>query len=363
MKISNEAKIGLFATLTIAAAFWGYKFLKGESIVNRSITLYVELEDAQQINKSAPIYFHGVEIGKVVDIFFKPDQNLTKATLALNFKQNPGIPKDARAVLFSNGILNGRAINLDFDHPCNSTDCAAVQGDYIKGVSLSPIESMIGKPKEMDPYLDKLTGSVNSLVDNLNKNLKNPDNEVGKSLRDVQATLISLRQATASLSQLMAASTGTLNSTLRNVESITGNLKTNNDRISSILTDANSLTTKANTLDFSKVNKAADGAGESIDGLKKTLAETQNALRELTITISKLNGGSGTVGQLMTNDSVYQNLNLTLIHTQALMQDLRLNPKRYLSLNPFRKYRTYQVPAQDPLMDTLQLRFDKLRRK
>jgi phospholipid/cholesterol/gamma-HCH transport system substrate-binding protein len=150
---------------------------------------------------------------------------------------------------------------------------------------------------------------------------------------------------------------------LKNVESITGNLNANNDKVSKMLSNFNDVSTKANTVDFSKINAATDGVGQSVEELKKTLTATQNSLNELTTTIKKINSGSGTIGQFATNDSVYHSLNLTLLHTQALMQDLRLNPKRYINLNPFKKYKTYQVPSQDPLLDTLQKRFNTLQRK
>jgi phospholipid/cholesterol/gamma-HCH transport system substrate-binding protein len=356
IKISNEAKIGIFATLTIAAAIWGYKFLKGQSLLSRSVQLYAEFPDAQQINRSAPIYFHGVNIGSVQDIFFKPE-DMSKAILLLSFKSNPGIPKNARAVLFSNGMLGGKAVNLEFDHPCKDDDCA-VSGAYIKGVTRSSIESLIGTPESLDPYMDKAKTGVKGMFDTLKVAMSDPNNELNKSFRDIQATIVSLRQTTAALNQLMAASAGSFNATMKNVEGITGNLKNNNDKINSLMTNINDISGKANTVDFSKINKATEGAEESINELKKTLSETQKSLSELTSTLQNVNKGEGTIGQFATNDSVYHSLNMTLLQTQALMQDIRLNPKRYINLNPFRKYKNYIVPSQDPLMDTLQGRYN-----
>jgi phospholipid/cholesterol/gamma-HCH transport system substrate-binding protein len=360
MKISNEAKIGIFATLTIIAAFLGYNFLKGKSVLSKSITLYTDIPDAKQLPRSAPIFFRGVEVGNVQDLFFKTDGK-KNVTLALNFKQNPGIPKNATAMLFANGVLGGTAVELLFDHMCENGDCAE-NGDYIKGSVQGKLEGYIGKPKDIAPYMDTMVVGITKLIDALSDNLKKPDNEVGKSLRDIQVTLVNMRQATASLSQLMAASSGTLKGTLQNVESITGNLNANNDKVSKMLSNFSDVSGKANTLDFSKINAATEGVGQSVDELKKTLTATQNSLAELTNTIKKINSGQGTVGQLATNDSVYTSLNLTLLHTQALMQDLRLNPKRYINLNPFKKYKTYQVPSQDPLLDTLQRRFNSIQK-
>lgn len=360
IKISNETRIGIFATIAIALAIWGYKFLKGEGVIDRSLTLYTKVKDAKQINKSSPIFFRGIQIGVVKDFIFDP-KDAAHVTLILQFKQNPGIPKNARAVLFANGALGGEAMSLEFTNACTGEDCA-VSEDFLKGETSSPLEAFLGKPEDMDVYLDKATKSLNSVFDTLSGSLKNPDNEVGKSLRDIQATLISLRQTTAALSKLMAVSSGTLNATMQNIESITGNLKANNDKIGTLLNNVNDVTSKATSLDFSKINKASDGASESIEALKKTLAETQLSLNQLSTTFKNVNAGSGTIGQFATNDSVYHSLNMTLMHTQALMQDVRLNPKRYINLNPFKKYKEYKVPTQDPLMDSLQKRYNGMQK-
>lgn len=361
MKISNEAKIGILATISIVMAIWGYKFLKGENLLDRSLTINADFMDAQQINKSSPIYFRGVEVGTVKEIVFRPD-NGTKATLVLNIKQNPGIPKDAVAVLFSNGILSGKAINLQFDKACSGGDCAK-NGDFIVGKTMKALEAMIGNPADLDPYIGKVTTGMNTIFDTLSFALKQPDNEVGKSLRDIQATLINLRATTVMLNKMMAASAGALNSTLQNVQGITGNLNANNEKINKLLSNVADMTGKANTIDFSKINTATEGVGQSIEELKKTLGETTKSLAQLTTTFQNVNSGSGTIGQFATNDSVYHSLNMTLLQTQSLMQDLRLNPKRYVNLNPFRKYKPYIVPSKDPLLDTLQLRYNASKKR
>jgi phospholipid/cholesterol/gamma-HCH transport system substrate-binding protein len=360
IKISNEVRIGIFATIAIALAVWGYKFLKGEGIVDRSLILKVKVRDAKQISRSSPIFFRGINIGAVKDFLFDPN-DVEHVTLILKFNQNPGIPKNARAVLFSNGALGGEAMKLDFSKPCNGADCAQ-NDDYITGVSMSAIESFLGTPEDIDPYIDKASNGMNRLFDTLKYSLKQPDNEVGKTLRDVQTIVNNLESTTAALNKLMVASSSSLNTTLGNVASITENLKTNNEKISSMMTHLNEVSGKANTIDFSKINKATDGVGQSVDELKKTLTETQNSLAQLTTTLKKVNAGEGTVGKFATNDSVYTSLNHTLIMTQALMQDLRLNPKRYINLNPFRKYKNYQVPSTDPLYDSLQRRYNMMKK-
>ena len=265
-------------------------------------------------------------------------------------------------MLFANGALGGEAARIEFMRPCEGGNCAENE-DFIQGESLGALESMLGKPEDINKYVEKATRGVNSIFDTVSLRLKQPDNEVGQSLRDIQATLISLRQTTAALSKLMAASSGSLNASMENVAAITGNLKANNDKISSMLNNVNDITGKATTIDFTKINKATEGVGESINELKKTLAETQAGLNQLTTTFKKVNEGQGTVGQFATNDSVYNSLNMTLVHTQALMQDVRLNPKRYINLNPFRKYKDYKTPAQDPLMEDLQKRYNATKSK
>jgi phospholipid/cholesterol/gamma-HCH transport system substrate-binding protein len=301
-----------------------------------------------------------VQIGSVKDFAFQVNNGM-KPTIILKISQNPGIPKDAIVALFNNGALAGKAIELRFDKPCVGGNCAQT-GDALHGISIGMLESMLGKPDALDPYMMKLTGGMRGVYDTLKSDMAQPDNEVGKSMRDIQSTLASLRASTAALNQVMATSAGSLNATMKNVAAITENLKNNNDKISNMFASANDVAGKANTVDFSKINKATEGVGQNLDELKKTLAETQATIKSLNATFQKVSSGEGTVGQFVTNDSVYNSLNLTLLHTNALMQDLRLNPKRYINLNPFRKSKAYAVPMQDPLMDTLQRHFNATQR-
>ena len=361
MKITNETKIGLLAVITIIAAFWGYKFLKNESVLDKNIFLNADFDNAEQITTSSPVYFHGVTVGTLKEIKFRPDNN-NRATLVIAIKQNPGIPKNARVMLFSNGVLAGKALQLEYETPCAGNNCA-VSGDYLQGTSQSMLTSMIGTPEQLDPYMKKITHGVNTMMDTLSLSLKDPENEVGKSLRDVQEALISLRKSTETVNKILAASSNNMNATFANLEVLTRGFAKNNDNISGAIGNIKTLTEHANSLNFSKINGATDSLSSSIVSLKQTLNESQNTLRSLTGVMNRVQNGEGTVGQLLTNDSIYKNLNLMALHTEALMQDIRLNPKRYINFNPFRRYKQYVVPENDPLIDSLSKRYNLLLKK
>ena len=356
MTITKETKIGILAVVTIIASFWGYKFLKNESVLDKNIILLSDFDNAEQITTSSPVFFHGVTIGTLKEIKFRPDNN-NRPTLVIALKQNPGIPKNAQVVLFSNGVLAGKALQIEYETACAGKNCA-VSGDYLKGTSQSMLQSMIGKPEQLDPYVKKMTNGVNSVMDSISLSLKKPDNEVGKSLRDVQQALISLRQSTETVNKLLAASSNNMKATFANMEELTRGFAKNNDNIASAISNVKSLTGKANTINFSKINGATDSLAVSLGELKQTLAESQNALKGMTTVMNKVSNGEGTIGQLIANDSIYKNLNLMLIHSEALMQDVRLNPKRYINFNPFRRYKQYAVPEKDPLIDSLSKRYN-----
>ena len=218
MTISKEARIGILAALTIFAAIWGYKFLKSESIIDRALTLKVDFDDVEQLTKSSPVFFRGVQVGSVKDFSFQPNNGM-KPTVILKITQNPGIPKDAIVALFNNGLLAGKAIELRFDKPCIEGNCAET-GDALRGISIGIIESMIGKPDAVDAYMMKITNGVRGVYDTIKYDLKQPDNEVGKSLRDIQVTLVNLRATTAAMNKVMAMSVGSLNTTMKNVVAI-----------------------------------------------------------------------------------------------------------------------------------------------
>ncbi|MEL6846504.1 MAG: MlaD family protein, partial [Bacteroidota bacterium] len=154
----NETKIGILAVVAIAILIWGYKFLQGNNILTSNTVLYAEYERIDQLSASASILVNGFEVGKVSDIYLKPEDMKT-IVVTMNIDRGINIPKNAKAEIISTSFVGGKAIALKFDGPCEGDGCAD-NGDYLDGSMQGFLESVVGNPDELDAYVGKVTGGL-----------------------------------------------------------------------------------------------------------------------------------------------------------------------------------------------------------
>jgi phospholipid/cholesterol/gamma-HCH transport system substrate-binding protein len=177
--------------------------------------------------------------------------------------------------------------------------------------------------------LDTLLGNVNSVIDPRAKN------NIGSTLENLNKITASMIVSTAALEQLLNAQSGALAKTLNNVSSITGNLASNNEKINSVVTNLDKTTTKLAQLD-----------------LQSTLSSLDSTINNLKSLTGKFNSNDGTLGLLFNDPSLYKNLASTSNKLNLLLDDIRVNPKRYVSVSIFGKKQNNQ-PLMVPLPDTV----------
>lgn len=350
LKISNETKIALLAIAAIALGIWGFKFLKGQNVLTLSKNFSVRYDNVQDLRVSAPIFIRGLQVGSVKKIFIDPTDDQT-IVVVLNIESGFDVPKDAVATITSPTFMGGRAIELVFDHPC-SDDCAE-DGDYLRGSSRSFLAGMIA-PGELDAYTERLRKGLTINIDSLAK--ANPESFAG-TFEALDNSLKNIESLTHKLDHLLAASARGLTLTVDNAAALTGSLKDNRDEISSILSN---LDTLSRQLKGAGLNQSAYKAGQTLDSLtqrlsdlRRTLVTTEKTIATVDTLAQNLLKGKGVAGKLLTDDVMAQDFERTLRHTQLLLQDFRLNPKRYttVKLKVFGKNKTpgYTTPFQDPI--------------
>lgn len=350
LKISNETKIALLAIAAIALGIWGFKFLKGQNVLTLSKNFSVRYDNVQDLRVSAPIFIRGLQVGSVKKIFIDPADDQT-IVVVLNIESGFDVPKDAVATITSPTFMGGRAIELVFDHPC-SDDCAE-DGDYLRGSSRSFLAGMIA-PGELDAYTERLRKGLTINIDSLAK--ANPESFAG-TFEALDNSLKNIESLTHKLDHLLAASARGLTLTVDNAAALTGSLKDNRDEISSILSN---LDTLSRQLKGAGLNQSAYKAGQTLDSLtqrlsdlRRTLVTTEKTIATVDTLAQNLLKGKGVAGKLLTDDVMAQDFERTLRHTQLLLQDFRLNPKRYttVKLKVFGKNKTpgYTTPFQDPI--------------
>ena len=239
--MSNESKIGLMAVIVIAVAIWGYKFLQGQNLLSSSAFYYVEYDNVTELDKSAPVSKNGLQVGVVSDISLKPD-DANKVIVTLSIDTDIRIPKDAQAILLSQGVLGGKGVELEYDAHCSGDNCAQ-SGDFLQGVSKSLLASMVD-PDDIPPYMDELTAGVRNLLDSLQNAVAGGDSDsgLGKMAGDLETILANLSVMTAQMNNLLSANARSINGLLSNMEQITGNLAASNAQITAVVGNTSSFT-------------------------------------------------------------------------------------------------------------------------
>ena len=336
----KETKIGLFAIITIALALWGYQFLRGFNVLAKKTVLYAVYQNVEGLRISTPIRINGLQVGLVSD-FEQEDNDLNKIKVTFNIDDGIKVPKDAKAELVSASLMGGSEIHLTYTTNCSGADCAQ-NGDYLQGVTRSLIGSFT-TPDEMSQYMAELSKGLNTVIDTLNQRLANSE-ELQKSMNDAKAILANLNSTTGRIDRLMAGSSNSIEGSLKNVESITGNLKNNNEKISAIIASAEKLSKDLEAINMAELSGEVQ---KTMTQLQTTLKSSDKAINDLSVLLKSLGeGGDGAVAMLLHDPAFASNLQATVKDLDLLLEDIRLHPERYRRILSKKKM-PYEPPKND----------------
>lgn len=339
--MSKEIKIGVLTFVVMVTMIWGYTFLKGRNLLSTSNELYSTYEDVTDLNVSSPVMVNGYKIGTVTKIKLNPS-DVKKMDVYYLINSEYKIPKSAVANLKSLGFVAGRGIFIEFDKECSGNDCA-VDGDQLKGQSIGLIGSMIGA-EDLSGYSVKLSESVREVIRNLGK--EGEEGAMNDIIRNLQLTTENLATLTASTTRLLEGSEKNLNKTFAGLAVVSQSLAKSNQKIEGMLANMDKIT---GDLANANLGNTIAKTNVSLDQLSATLVSTSATMQELSALLEKTQKGDGTVAKLLNDKKLYENLESTTRNLNLLLQDLRLNPKRYAHFSVFgKKQEVYTFPANDP---------------
>jgi len=316
-------KIGITISITIIVLVWGVNFLKGKGLFETQDYYYVVYEKIDGLAVSSPVLINGYKVGRVSNIHFKPDysgQLIVEFAVDKEFK----IPRPATAQIFSSDLMGNKAINLIYGDEAGFQ----VSGDTLISAfegSLSELVSMQMLPlknkaedlmKEMEDAIAIVTYVFN---DTTKQNLI-------KSLQHMSMTFKNLESSTSNLDSIVYGGKSKIEKVLANIESITTNLEANNRQISNIIRN---------------VSTISDSLARS--NVKSMMNDMALLMSQLNTSMEKINSGVGTIGMLVNNDSLYKNLEDVSYSLNRLLEDLRMNPKRYVHFSMFDTGKTIVV--------------------
>lgn len=351
--MKKEVKIGILVIVGLAMLIWGYNFLKGQNLFNSQAVYYVKYENVQKLQKSSPVYINGFKVGNVKDIEIDPS-NLQSIIVSLEILNDVKLPRDTRAKLFADGVMGDMAVELTYHSVCNQ-DCLQ-SGSFIEGETVGFLQSFI-QPQELDQYFTKLGSGLGNLLDSLSNVMKSEEfrqSELGQITESFKKTMEHLEAGTAGLNRMIEANAAAMNSMINNLNTITGGLAENQNSLNSTIKNIETITETLSAEEglkttLNKTNSAIEKLGEAGDQTRNTLAGLDQTTVKLNQLLTRMNQGEGTLGKLMSDDAVYTELRSSLYHLNLLLQDFRLNPKRYVNVSVFgKKGREYTVPEEDP---------------
>jgi len=344
--MSRETRIGILSVIAIAISIWGYKFIKGQNILSAQQFFYAEYDDVGQMLPSSPVTFRGYQIGTVTDIFEKVDAPQQKVVVEMEVKSSFKVPKNAIAEIRQT-VMGDKRIAIVFKDPCVDNTCAK-SGDYLGAVYKS-IPNSIMTPDELTTYMDKVSVGLQGVTKDLERMMNDPNNVIGKSMTDLQATMSNLRTMSNLVNKELRRN-GKINDILEDVNGVTSSIDPN--QVKSIVGNANTVSAKFNEVDLKGISatttKTLTDAQDAIKELTATMKNAQGTIEKLNTVLDKVNKGEGSLGKLANDDKLYDEIKDAAAKANILMYDIQQRPNRYIPFKSSRKVK--KIDKKNPLV-------------
>ena len=341
----KEVKIGALVLVVASVMIWGFNFLKGQDLFSKSLNLEANYDFVDQLSASSPVLINGVKVGNVIDVNLDP-KDIKNVKVKFTIENVAHVPKNALAVLTSTGLMGGKAIAIEFSKPCSGNGDCLEDGDVLQSKSMGLLGSMVG---------EDVMGSIETAQNKFQKYLNGDGGDVQftEMIENLKATVANLTTMTEKINKVLASSTYDVKNVTKNLSSLSNTLNASGGQITSILNSVESVTKDLEKAKIAETVNTANatlaGANGAIDDLKVTIESTNKTMAKVTDLISKVEKGEGSLGMLINDKELYKELENTSSEIGLLLQDLRLNPKRYINVSVFgKKQKDYTLPEEDP---------------
>jgi len=311
----KEVRIALFFILGMVLVYWGINFLKGKDIFSNQTILYAEYENVTGLQEANPIMLNGYKIGQISEISFKPGGK-GKLLVKMLLTEDVDIPSNSIAKIISSDLLGSKAMQIILGNSSEPVE----SGDYLKGETETDLKEEVSMQiLPLKNKAEELLSSFDSVLVILQMIFNDDTREnLSRSFESIKNTIASLEHASYNIDTLVTSQRYRLGNIFANVESITGNLKENNDKIRQVFTNLETISDSLTKSNF-----------------KATINNANESLAKFNEVMTKVNQGQGSLGLLINNDTLYYNLERSSEDLDKLVEDMRLNPQRYLHFSIF----------------------------
>ena len=302
MKINNELKTGVLVILGIGLFVFGFSYLKSNDIFVSDRTFYAVYSDVEGVVNGTPVTVNGLPVGNIQNIsFFEGNSLLVKFRVEndIEFSIN------SIAQIYETGLIGGKALAII---PSKDKSRAAVSNDTLKSAIAPGLTDLVNKKiTNLQDKIESMVMSADSVLYKINRVFDDSTrSNLRKSVSDFNLTIGELKETSSMIKTIVQSNKSSVDVTISNVSKISN--------------------------DLSKISSSLNNGS-----LDSTLANFKKSSEDLSIILKDMNRGEGTISKLITNDSLFNNLNNASKSIDLLLEDIRLNPKRYIHFSVFGK--------------------------
>jgi len=301
LTLSKEFKAAIFVLTTILLFIFGFNFLKGSSLLDKQKTVYAVYDEVDGLLVGANVMINGLSIGNVSDLDFLP--NSTKIVVTLKVKDKINFSSNSSATIYETGVLGGLAIAIE---PIFQKGMVIKSGDTLNSNIRPGLTELINRQIEpLQRKLESTLTSVDSIFSGASYVLnKDTQNDIKESLNTLTSAVKAINNSSLIIERTLTEKNTQINNSIDNIESITSNL--------------------------SNVSKELNNFG-----IAGVLSNLEKSVDGINLIVTNLNSDNSSLGKLISNDDVYENLNLSIENLNLLINDIKTNPKKYVHFSVF----------------------------
>ena len=286
---------------SIEVIIFGFNFLKGSSLLDKQKTVYAVYDEVDGLLVGANVMINGLSIGNVTDLDFLP--NSTKIVVTLKVKDKINFSSNSSATIYETGVLGGLAIAIE---PIFQKGMVVKSGDTLNSNIRPGLTELINRQIEpLQRKLESTLTSVDSIFSGASYVLnKETQNDIKESLNTLTSAVKAINNSSLIIERTLTEKNTQINNSIDNIESITSNL--------------------------SNVSKELNDFG-----IAGVLSNLEKSVDGINLIVTNLNSDNSSLGKLISNDDVYENLNLSIENLNLLINDIKTNPKKYVHFSVF----------------------------
>ena len=315
MKFSKEFRIGFLFILATAILVWGFSFLKNKNILYKERILIAVYKNVNGLTPSNPVFINGVKVGQVGKVYFNPSLN-GDIIVQLVFTDKFPVPKNSTAKIFSVDLMGSKGIEILL----GPGPPFVVSGDTLQTDIETSLKDAVNqqilplklKAEDLLSSIDTMVAAVQGIFN------KEALEDLNASLKSIRHTFTNLESTSQNLDTLVILQSSRLSNIMYNIDMITRNLNNNSSEINRVFGNLASI---SDTL-----------ARANISGVIQKINKT---FTDLSSIMARVDKGEGTLGLLLNDDKLYNDLQKSATELNKLLEDIRVNPKRYVRISVF----------------------------